>query len=558
MTGRAHLHGRDPNENEATSEPASAPSECHATPRSTDGLIDAISDEIASTSGRAAADDAIFNLGKRWGESRAKHIHSRRDLARALRRALSDDRRWNLAELRIDSFDFDPERRTCSVRGSLVEREKSCAGCANGASIGTSCTLAVGVATGLTAGLTGLDVVCTPREPTSGSASHFCEFEIRSAHSGPKEDLRRASGSAHFFLSSVGDSLGGGGEISLGDLVENSADAVILIDRDDIIRFWNRGAESLFQYDRREVVGRKVGFLVPPDLLAAGELKNIREVLERDGKLVNFVTRRIRKDGHPLSVSLTRTLLRDELGRAIGSTAIIRDITEQRRTELELFRTRELAMVGELAAKVAHEIKNPLAGIYAAVQLLARDLPPADPKREIFEELEHEIRRLDETARDLLNFARPLTPKRSPTPLASFVSDIVDSLERQPEVARHRIEIDIDEELVLSVDSRLLAQVVSNIVQNAAQAMEHPGWIRVHAARHAGDVVIEIQDAGPGVPEDVVAEIFKPFFTTKTRGTGLGLSIAKKNIEAHGGTITVENQSRGGACFRIVLPCDRS
>jgi signal transduction histidine kinase len=215
-------------------------------------------------------------------------------------------------------------------------------------------------------------------------------------------------------------------------------------------------------------------------------------------------------------------------------------------------------MVGELAAKVAHEIKNPLAGMYAAVQLLSRGMLPVESQREIFDDLAHEIRRLDETARDLLNFARPIVPKALPTPFASFLADQVESLMRQPEVARHSIELEVDPELEVSIDARLMGQVVSNLIHNAAQAMESKGSIHIRATVAQDLVTLEVADSGPGIPAAILERIFDPFFTTKSRGTGLGLSIAKKNVEAHGGTLEVDNPPSGGARFRISLPRERS
>lgn len=516
------------------------------------GLLTSIGENIAAASGHDAAEETFFRLGMRWGTARAHALRSDCDLDQALRSFVQELAGLGLATLSLQSLEQDRAARTLCVRGRIVDVAGAHCHRVGEASAGVECSLSVGALTGLASALTGLDLVCRPFQCEVTGESRLCSFEITAAHA-TELDGARPSGSARFFLSSVGGSLGEG-EISLGDLVENTSDSVILIGLDDIIRFWNRGAEEVFQYRREEVVGRKVGFLVPQDLHESKELQWIQGVLEREGKLTNHVTRRVRKDGQVLSVSLTRTMLHDAQGRAIGSTAVLRDITEQRRTELELFRTRSLAMVGELAAKVAHEIKNPLAGIYAAVQLLSRDLAPDDAKRKVFEELGHEIHRLDETATDLLHFSRPLTAKPSPTPLSSFLSDLAESLSRQPDVARHRFTIEVDEDLMVPIDIRLMSQVLSNLVHNAAQAMDAPGSIVLRARRAGSMIELEVLDQGHGIPAGVLPNIFDPFFTTKSRGTGLGLSIAKKNVEAHGGEIRAANRAGGGASFHVVLP----
>jgi two-component system, sporulation sensor kinase E len=405
--------------------------------------------------------------------------------------------------------------------------------------------------------VTGLDVVCSSFRCAANCPHDGCPFEIRPAHHAQELTVggRAPSGSARFFLESLGSTLGGG-DISLADLVENSADAVIFIDPGDIIRYWNRGAETMFQYGREEILGRRVGFLLPKDLLENDELGRIMVKITRDGSLSNYVTRRVRKDGEVRWVSLTRSVLHDSQGAVIGSTAVFRDITDQRRTEEELFRSRGLAMVGEIAANLAHEIKNRLTGIYAATQLLSRSIPPADPRRAVFSDVGQEIKKLDETAKDLLRFARPVPPKRTPTDVHGFLVQVIQSLERSAQVHMHDIALDVQPNLLANFDPDLMGQVFSNLVLNAAQAMEKPGRIEIKARRTNGDVEFDVTDNGPGISPETMASLFRPFFTTKSQGTGLGLSIARKNVELHGGTIQVETEIGKGSRFHIRMPVE--
>jgi PAS domain S-box-containing protein len=363
------------------------------------------------------------------------------------------------------------------------------------------------------------------------------------------------TGSARFFLASLGGTLGGA-DISLADLVEHSTDAVIFIDRENILRYWNRGAEAMFQYSREETLGRRVGFLLPKDLLESDELGEIQQVLARGGSVSNYVTRRVRKDGAERWVSMTRSVLHDSAGQPIGSTAVLRDITEQRRTEEELFRARGLAVAGEISMNLAHEIKNRLTGIYAATQLLARSLPPGDARLAVFHDVGQEIKKLDETAKDLLRFARPLPPKCVPTDVQHFLSRVIQSLERNADVRAHEVVLDVEPDLVACLDPDLMGQVFGNLVLNAAEAMERPGCIRVSARRANGRVRFDVSDNGPGIPPDVMASLFRPFFTTKSQGTGLGLAITRKNVELHGGTMDVETELGRGARFHVDLPID--
>jgi PAS domain S-box-containing protein len=310
----------------------------------------------------------------------------------------------------------------------------------------------------------------------------------------------------------------------------------------------------MFHFRREEVVGRKVGFIVPEDLIASDELGWIQREIEREGVLSNFITRRIPKDGPEITVSLTRTVLHDDQGRVVGSTAIIRDVTAHMEAEQELARTSHLATLGELAATVAHEIKNPLTGIYTAIQILSRALEPDDPRKSVFDDIQGEIRRLDNTVQDLLGFARPSVPKPMPTDLATFIKESLEAPGVQAELARHRLELELPEACIVPIEASLILPAVNNIVVNAAQAMESAGTVRVSATEKDGFVTIAVSDSGPGIPADGLERIFEPFNTSKARGTGLGLSIARKNVEAHGGSVVAENPPGGGARFSISLP----
>lgn len=512
--------------------------------------LEALVEALADVVGPSAAEEVLFRVGRRWGELRAHEQGKGQGLEGRLCSAVRGLGALGMAEVELEVTPAGRSGQSPLVRGRLRcpvrVRDKG--------SAGPICGLTLGFLTGLTAKTIGLDVIGTPLMCEPAQEGGGLPLRDPARPSGGRHRGRSAppAGSARFFLRSMGRSFAEG-DVSLDDLLENTIDAVVLIDNERIVRFWNRGAEQMFGFPREEVVGKPVGFIVPEDLLASGELEEIERRLS-EGPVQGYVTRRVRKDGVERIVSMTRTVLHDSGGRVIGSTAILHDITEQRRTEEELQRSRALAMIGELAAKIAHEIKNPLAGIYAAIQLLGRDLDQEDPKQEIFEELRGEVRRLDETIQELLSFARPRTPQPRPTGLRPFIEDLLVPLRLNPVVARHEVLVDVEDSLIASVDSRLLGQVLTNLVLNAAQAMEDPGTLRIAARAGSGSVELDITDTGPGVPAEVQEEIFEPFFTTKGRGTGLGLAIARKHVEAHGGTLEIDPHHAGGARFVVTLP----
>ena len=131
---------------------------------------------------------------------------------------------------------------------------------------------------------------------------------------------------------------------------------------------------------------------------------------------------------------------------------------------------------------------------------------------------------------------------------------MLEPLLRNEDVARHRVEIDVPEGLLVPLDTKLMGQVVTNLVLNGAQAMQDAGTLAIRARPAGGEVEVTVTDAGPGIEPERLGTIFDPFVTTKSRGTGLGLSIARKNVESHGGSLSAESRLGEGACFRIVLP----
>lgn len=359
-------------------------------------------------------------------------------------------------------------------------------------------------------------------------------------------------GSASFFLD-VGGALGSQ-PISLAALVDMVPDAILVVDRDRRIRFWNRGAAEMFGYTREEAAGAYYDLLLPQDLKDDEELEALERRTREQGLLRNHLTRRVGKDGRERLVSLSRSALLDARGGVVGWVAILRDVTEQVRVERELARARSLAMIGELAASVAHEIKNPLAGIHGATQILLQETKRNDQRREILERVASEIRRVDATVRDLLRFSKPESPRAELRDLREYVVSLARALHEDPRFAKVQFSFWGEAALVVPHDERLAQQVFQNLFENACDAMDGQGEIAVTFQREAEHALVEVRDSGPGIADAIAPRVFDPFFTTKPRGTGLGLAICRKNVEAHGGTIAVSNAKRGGARFTLRLP----
>jgi len=240
-------------------------------------------------------------------------------------------------------------------------------------------------------------------------------------------------------------------------------------------------------------------------------------------------------------------------GKTRFFTGVIRDITERRRLTQQLLQRESLARIGQMAAIVAHEVRNPLAAISGAIEIIGEDLPEDHPHRPIVREILTRTASLNESISDILEYARPSKPAPAPISVRDMLVDITALL--QQDAAFRQVEIMIrGDDKVVPCDGHMLKSALLNIMMNAAQAMAGTGRIDVDIGGLDGDCRIIIRDNGPGIPPDARRRIFEPFFTTKSRGTGLGLPIARQAIEAHGGDIAVDCPQDGGTVVEIRLP----
>ncbi len=224
-------------------------------------------------------------------------------------------------------------------------------------------------------------------------------------------------------------------------------------------------------------------------------------------------------------------------------------------------RRKRLALIGSMAAGVAHEIKNPLAAIKGAAQFVQKELETASVQgesRDYLKLLVDEVDRLNAVVESFLTYARPLEPRRQDVPLQPFLADIL-RLQAASFPPTLRLETSFDPELPpVPADAALLTNAVVNVVRNALEVMPDGGTLSVRTRTVIAPIrtyaAIDIQDTGPGIPKDETERIFQPFYTTKAKGTGLGLAIALRIVEAHGGEIRVENVPPRGCRFTFLLP----
>jgi len=217
---------------------------------------------------------------------------------------------------------------------------------------------------------------------------------------------------------------------------------------------------------------------------------------------------------------------------------------------------KRLAAIGEVAASLAHEVRNPLAGISGAVEVLRDDLAPDHPRREVIKEILGQIRRLDERVRDLLIYSRSVPLQVESIDLEELLRATQTLLAGEPLMRQVRVQVSLQPDLgAHPMDRGQMQEVLINLLRNSAEAMQGKGEIFITARRRDAQALeLTVEDTGPGIPAERREEIFTPFVTTRPQGTGLGLAIARKTLEAHGGSLTCGERAGGGARFVAVLP----
>jgi PAS domain S-box-containing protein len=336
-------------------------------------------------------------------------------------------------------------------------------------------------------------------------------------------------------------------------IVDSAVDGIIVIDAHGQVEAFNRAAEQLFGYPADEVLGRNVDMLMPSPYREEHDTYLSRYLAGSRAKIIG-IGREVqgrRKDGttFPLHLSVGEMTIRGER----KFTGILHDLTSRIELEGRLREQAALARLGEMAAVIAHEVKNPLAGIRGAIQVFGDRMADAGATRQILTEIVARIDSLDQMMKDLLLFARPPNPRCAPTDLVPLVKTTASLLREDP--ALHDVDIEVDGTAPpVSADPEMLKLVFQNLLINSAHAMQGKGRIRVAVEPVDTSCQIAFIDGGPGIPPEIREKIFTPFFTTKSRGSGLGLPTAKRLIEAHNGQIAIDCPPTGGTSVVIRLP----
>ena len=331
------------------------------------------------------------------------------------------------------------------------------------------------------------------------------------------------------------------------NVIENITNGLIALDGKGTITVCNKAAAALLGLRADEVIGQPVDaalrrFPQLADALArplCDPAKPFQQEMEID-----------HWDGSRLTVAVTTAAMPG------GVVGLLEDLTALKTLEAERRRLDRLAVLGEMSAVVAHELRNPIAGIAAGVNYLTRQ-PTATPEdRQAGQMILKEVERVHRIVEDILLIARPLKLNRESQPLPPLLQTVCDRQRPALQKANIRLSLTLPDDLPsLPLDRARMEQVLHNLLDNAIHAMPEGGAIRITAEHDpaAGEVILRVQDTGPGIAAAEPQQIFEPFFTTKTRGTGLGLALSRRIVEAHGGSISIASGGEG-ATFEIRLP----
>ena len=358
----------------------------------------------------------------------------------------------------------------------------------------------------------------------------------------------------------------------LNNILESLTSGVLAIDLEGNVTLFNRAAEEILGYKAKEVIGKPylevMGKGIEEKLSLPYLLKSQNSHLREDGLCENREKEVLSTSGEKVPIGFSTSLLKDKEGEIVGAVEVFFDLTKMKRMEEEMMRMKTLAALGEMAAIVAHEVKNPLGGIRGFAELLDRDLEEGDPRKRSVKKIMEGVEALDRIVMSLLNYVKPiqLTPRK--VGIKTFLDEVINFFEMDASRAKENVHLVKNyppDELFCHLDIEQFRQMLLNLLHNAVQAMPHGGKIMVELKQEKATlslssktednkVILKISDTGIGMSKGTKEKLFTPFFTTKERGTGLGLSTVKKIVEAHWGDIEVESELGKGTTVQVRLP----
>ncbi|MBN1481182.1 PAS domain-containing sensor histidine kinase [candidate division KSB1 bacterium] len=342
------------------------------------------------------------------------------------------------------------------------------------------------------------------------------------------------------------------------NILNDAADAIILLNENDRITLWNKAAETLFGYAEDELFGKTLTRITPDHPRAQEELSRMDQIVRDKNFIRNHRMTLMTKSGRSIVVEMTRTALRNHRNDFIGSSVILRDITRQEQLRQQVFQSEKLSAVGTLAAGIAHEVGSPLTSISSLAQILQMKTDSQEFKEKLGV-IQQSIERISRTVRTLVDFSRPVAEKVENIYLNNVIEHVIRIIKYDKRLKHQEIVTSLAPNIgMVRASFDQILQVFINICLNAADAMEgqKDGLLQVKTWSENKWVHASISDNGVGIPANNLDHIFEPFFTTKKsgKGTGLGLWVSYNIIKSFSGDIKVESVEGEGTVFLISLP----
>ncbi len=337
-------------------------------------------------------------------------------------------------------------------------------------------------------------------------------------------------------------------------ITENMSDLIGVSDLEGVLEYASPSFQEVTGYSPELLVGVAPFILFHPDDIAKMKQVLAAVVVEKQPFRIQFRIRH--RDGHLLLIDANNAPVLNEAGEVEGVVIVGRDITERAKTEELLRKSDKLSVVGELAAGVAHEIRNPLTSIKGFVQLLqARD----SNRAHYYDIMRSELDRIEFIINEFLVLAKPQAIRYQQTDVRSLLQSIAVLLDTQAILNNVQIRIESEQHLpLIECEENRLKQVFVNVMKNAMEAMQEGGQLLVEVIKeHEDRVLLRFSDTGCGISESRLSKLGEPFYTTKEKGTGLGLLVSYKIIEEHHGTISVQSAVGKGTVVEIRLPINR-
>jgi PAS domain S-box-containing protein len=327
---------------------------------------------------------------------------------------------------------------------------------------------------------------------------------------------------------------------------------VIMVGSDMKFTVLNRAAEKMLGVKAEDCVGKFLREVFPEDSGVGNTM--LRALAEGCDVEQAELTLHLGDESVPVAISGSRVI--DSEGNVLGAMETMADLSELRKMQAEVQQNRILSALGEMAATVAHEIRNPLGGIGGYAGLLARGIPQEDPKRKLVNQIIQGVASLNNIVTNLLSYTRKTNLQTVRLDLCDWIESVLAHAEI--EVEKEQKPIVIQREFAVAsawveIDPERFQQVVLNLLFNAIQAIEAEGWVKVGIKISDDQVQLSISDNGNGMSAPNIENAFTPFFTTKEQGTGLGLAIVKKLIDLHNGSISLQSKVGQGTEFLISL-----